>query len=215
MGRPKFFTPSEVAAHNSAADLWVSFLGKVFDLSPLMDRHGGDVLMLPIMEAAGKDIGHWFDPETKDIQTYVDPQTCCLRYYTPRGRFLHVPPTGPRSDWANDFGEPWWKDQSYQVGRLSSKTRWIRIINMLTSQEQRLEVCSEETVEEILQRYLRYNAHARSYTWKHNGEVLDLSKTLEENNILDDDVELEELRLDRDMFTPALLLYFNDDLTEG
>uniref|UniRef100_A0A3Q1F2P6 Cytochrome b5 domain-containing protein 1 n=1 Tax=Acanthochromis polyacanthus TaxID=80966 RepID=A0A3Q1F2P6_9TELE len=140
MGRPKFFTPSEVAAHNSAADIWVSFLGKVFDLSPLMDRHGGDVLMLPIMEAAGKDISHWFDPETKDIQTYVDPQTCCLRYYTPRGRFLHVPPTGPRSDWTNDFGEPWWKDQSYQVGRLSSKTRWIRIINMLTSQEQRLEV---------------------------------------------------------------------------
>uniref|UniRef100_A0A3P8TTP4 Cytochrome b5 domain containing 1 n=1 Tax=Amphiprion percula TaxID=161767 RepID=A0A3P8TTP4_AMPPE len=149
------------------------------------------------------------------IRTYVDPRTCCQRYYTPRGRFLHVPPAGPRSDWASDFGEPWWKDQSYQVGLLSSKTRWIRIINTLTSQEQRLEVCSEETLEEIRQRYLRYNAHAHSYTWKHNGEVLDLNLTLEENNVLDEDVELEELRLDRDMFTPALLLYFSDDLTEG
>lgn len=63
-----------------------------------------------------------------------------MRYYTPRGRFVHVPPAGPRCDWATDFGEPWWKDERYKVGRLSAKTRWIRVINTLTSQEQRLEV---------------------------------------------------------------------------
>lgn len=77
------------------------------------------------------------------------------------------------------------------------------------------QVCSEETLDEILQRYLRYNSHARSYTWKHAGTCLDMSRTLSENNIPDDDHELEQVRLDRDLFTPAILLHFNDDLTEG
>lgn len=56
------------------------------------------------------------------------------------GRFIHIPPRCPRTDWANDFGRPWWKDDSYCIGLLSRKTRKIRIINTLTSQEQILEV---------------------------------------------------------------------------
>ncbi|KAK2899352.1 cytochrome b5 domain-containing protein 1 [Channa argus] len=215
MRRPKYFTPAEVAAHNTADDLWVSFLGKVCDLTPLMSEYKGDVLLLPILEFAGKDISSWFDPKTKDVQKYVDPQTNCVRYYTPRGRFVHVPPSGPRSDWASNIGEPWWRDKRYEVGLLSAKTRWIRVINTLTSQEQRMEVCSEETLDEILHRYLHYNSHACSYTWKHDGANLDMSRTLSENNVPDDDLELDQLMLDRDLFTPAILLHFNDDLTEG
>ncbi len=122
------------------------------------------------MECAGKDISCWFDPETKDVSVnrtnwpiskqlsalllvhlhayvvcpqvlkYVDPLTNCVRYYTPRGRFVHVPPAGPRSDWASDIGQPWWRNKRYEVGLLSAKTRWIRVINTLTSQEQRLQV---------------------------------------------------------------------------
>lgn len=78
-----------------------------------------------------------------------------------------------------------------------------------------LQVCSEETLAQILQRYLHYNAHAHSYTWKHHGVGLNMSHTLSENNILDNDHQLQQLRLDPDLFTPAILLYFNDDLTEG
>nr|XP_020443201.1 cytochrome b5 domain-containing protein 1 [Monopterus albus] len=215
MSRQRYFTPAEVAAHNTADDLWVSFLGRVCDLTPLMSQNKGDALLLPIMECAGKDISSWFDADTTDVLTYVDPVTNCVRYYTPRGRFVHVPPAGPRSDWANDFIQPWWRDKRYEVGLLSAKTRWIRVINTLTSQEQRLQVCSEETLAEIRQRYLCYNSHACSYTWKHDGVSLDMSMTLSENNVPDDDHELEELRLDRDLFTPAILLHFNDDLTEG
>uniref|UniRef100_A0A3Q3A1H9 Cytochrome b5 domain-containing protein 1 n=1 Tax=Kryptolebias marmoratus TaxID=37003 RepID=A0A3Q3A1H9_KRYMA len=140
MDRPRFFTPSEVAAHRTAADMWVSCLGRVLDLSPLMSRFHGDALLLPIMEAAGQDISCWFHPKTKDILRCVDPQTSCETFYTPRGRFLHVPPRGPRSDWDTDIGEPWWKDPRLEVGLLTAKTRWIRIINTLTSQEQLLEV---------------------------------------------------------------------------
>ena len=76
-------------------------------------------------------------------------------------------------------------------------------------------MCSEETLDEILQRYLRYNSHARSYSWKHEGVSLDMSRTLSENNVPDEDHKLEELRLDSDLFITALLLHFSDDLTEG
>ena len=74
------------------------------------------------------------------VLMYVDPLTNCVRYYTPRGRFVHIPPSGPCSDWASDIGQPWWRDRCYEVGRLTAKTRWIRVINALTSQEQRLQV---------------------------------------------------------------------------
>ncbi|XP_029986007.1 cytochrome b5 domain-containing protein 1-like isoform X2 [Sphaeramia orbicularis] len=215
MRRHRYFTPAEVSAHNTAEDLWVSYRGRVCDLTPLMDQYRGDVLLLPIMESAGKDISSWFDPETGDVLRYVDPVTHCLRYFTPRGRFVHVPPAGPRSDWDADFGQPWWTDERYQVGLLSSKTRWIRIINTLTTQETRLEVCSEDTLAQILHRFLDYNSHASSYTWKHEGVTLDMSRTLSENGIHDDDPQLDHLRLDRDLYTPAILLYFNDDLTEA
>ncbi|XP_031698560.1 cytochrome b5 domain-containing protein 1 [Anarrhichthys ocellatus] len=93
-----------------------------------------------MVESAGQDISSWFDPETRDVRKYVDPVTNCVRYYTPRGRFLHIPPAGPRSDWTTGVSKPWWRDERYQVGRLSTKTRWIRVINTLTSQEQRLQV---------------------------------------------------------------------------
>lgn len=206
----RYFTPAEVAEHNLPEDLWVSYLGSVYDLTPLAQEHKGegrsldqgqgvhgsggglgqpaltaaapspgDLLLKPIIEVAGQDISHWFDPKTRDvspagprveggvggeagvagvggadcpsplqpppqpslkIRKHVDPLTGTLRYRTPRGRFLHVPPQLPRSDWANDFGKPWWQGTRYEVGRLSAKTRSIRIINTLTSQEHTLEV---------------------------------------------------------------------------
>lgn len=74
------------------------------------------------------------------IRTHIDPVTKCKFYYTPKGRFIHTPPRCPRTDWANDFGRPWWKDDSYLIGVLSAKTRRVRIINTLTSQEQAIEV---------------------------------------------------------------------------
>lgn len=40
--RPRFFTPAEVSAHDTVDDLWVSCLGKVCDLSPLVDRYRGE-----------------------------------------------------------------------------------------------------------------------------------------------------------------------------
>lgn len=41
MGRPKYFTPKEVAVHNTVDDLWLSFLGKVYNLTPLCEKYKG------------------------------------------------------------------------------------------------------------------------------------------------------------------------------
>ena len=109
------------------------------------------------------------------------------------------------------------------IGKLTVKPRKIRIINMLTKHDDILEVsliklnllqvATEETINEILDRYLELNLHAASYTWKRLGRVLDMDQTLSENDILDETDELIELGVDVDDYIPAIHLYFNDDLT--
>lgn len=39
--RPRYYTPNEVSIHNTLKDLWVSFLGKVYDLTPMCEKHAG------------------------------------------------------------------------------------------------------------------------------------------------------------------------------
>jgi len=104
----------------------------------------GDILLKPLIDSAGQDISHWFDPKTKDIKKHIYPTTGCQIYYTQHGRFSHVPPPYPSSDWANDFGKPWWKDERYSIGVLSKKTRFIKIINALTLQTQIVEVIKQK-----------------------------------------------------------------------
>jgi len=66
---------------------------------------------------------------------------------------------------------------------------------------------------EILDRYLEYNNHAASYTWKRLARPLDMDKTLEENDIPDETEEFQDLNIDEDEYVPAVHLYYNDDLT--
>lgn len=70
-------------------------------------------------------------------------------------------------------------------------------------------------MKEILQRYLTYNGHAGSYTWKFFGRNLDMSKTLEQNGVADESEEFFDVRMDEDEFLPPITLYFDDDLTEA
>ncbi|XP_060035158.1 cytochrome b5 domain-containing protein 1-like [Erinaceus europaeus] len=208
------FTAAEVAQHKEEGDLWVSYLGHVYDLTPLAEEYKGNILLKPIVEAAGTDISHWFDAKTKDIRKHVDPLTNTLRYRTPWGRFIHIPPQLPRSDWATDYGKPWWQGTQYMVGRLISKTRHIRLVNLLTAQEHILEVGTLETMWEIVHRFLAYNAHAASYTWKYDGRILNMDRTLEENGIYNEEDDFELLKMDDPLYLPAITLHFNDDLTE-
>ena len=58
-----------------------------------------------------------------------------------QGNFVHVAPMAPRSDWDSGFELPWWQNSDdYRIGRLTSSTCHIRIMNMLTQSEDFLEV---------------------------------------------------------------------------
>ncbi len=99
------------------------------------------------------------------------------------------------------------------VGSLTSRSRKIKLINMLTKHEDTLDVAQEETINEILDRYLEINQHAASYTWKRLGKELNMDRNLAQNDIADETDELIELGIDVEEYIPAIHLYFDDDLT--
>uniref|UniRef100_A0A7S1M8Y6 Cytochrome b5 domain-containing protein 1 n=1 Tax=Neobodo designis TaxID=312471 RepID=A0A7S1M8Y6_NEODS len=213
----RFFTANEVREHCSEDDAWVSARGKVLDLTGLIAKYRG-TLTQPLVRVAGSDISHWFDANTGDLKKCVDDETGLETYAQPFGRFVHVPTL--RADTTVDatYELPWWMDPTFVIGELTKKSRKVRIINTLNGHETMLEVCSEETLQEILNRYLAINAHAASYTWKRidtETRVLDMAKTLDENGIGDESDEFEALGLPADFYIPAVHLYFNDDLTVG
>ncbi len=66
-------------------------------------------LSQPLADSAGKDISHWFNPKAQDIRRWVNQSTGLEEYYTPMGRFVHIPPSDPSDDFGSDFDLPWWK----------------------------------------------------------------------------------------------------------
>lgn len=47
-----------------------------------------------------------------------------------QGRFIHVPPREPTTDWNSDFGIPWWRDPKHVVRCSASLTLAIVFICM-------------------------------------------------------------------------------------
>lgn len=219
----RFFTPTEVRQHAFADDAYVSLNGKVLDLTVLIATYNARpkfaYLTKPLVQAAGSDISHWWDPQNDTLKTCVDINTGMRTYTQPMGRFPHVPTIYPDSNIDLEYDTPWWKDPQYIVGELTSKTRKVRIVNTLNGHEVTLEVCAEETLNDIVrERYLEINAHAHSYTWRRldpEPRDLDMTKTLDGNNIADETEEFEHLGLNADFYIPAINLYYNDDLTEA
>ena len=214
----QYYTEEEVLLHNSHDDCWVSVFEYVFNLTPLIGENRGE-LSRPLEKAAGQNLSHWFMKDEEGfvhVKTHVDPIRNIRMPYTPEGRFIHVPPPDAR-EWDTSFEKPWWQDETYMVGKLTAQKRLIKVMNMLTKTENTINVCKEEKIESIRKRYMEYNKHSESYTWKAlvDGEfaVLDMDKTLEDNGVIDETEEFFKLGLDDDFYVPTLHLYFDDDLT--
>jgi cytochrome b involved in lipid metabolism len=62
----RYYTPDEVSLHNTSNDVFVSFFHKVYDLTLLIQGNYNE-LCEPIIKAAGTDITHWFDPDTREV----------------------------------------------------------------------------------------------------------------------------------------------------
>ncbi|CBZ26910.1 conserved hypothetical protein [Leishmania mexicana MHOM/GT/2001/U1103] len=219
----RFYTTKEVREHAFHDDAYVSLNGKVLDLTSLIAAYKEMPkfahLTKPLVQVAGTDISHWWDAEADDLRSCVDVNSGMRTYAMPLGRVPHMPTIYPDSNIDLNYDIPWWKDPQYIIGALTSRMRRIRIVNTLTGDETTLEVCAEETLEELLrERYLSINAHARSYTWVRldpDPRELDMSRTLEDNGIHDEADSFEDLGLNADYYIPAIHLYYNDDLTEA
>lgn len=108
-----YFAPFEVVIHNTPDDCWVSFLGKVIDITPLIKMYEKEKCVKPLLAMAGKDISHWFDKRTKDIRQYIHPITGCKVPYCPHGPIPDVSPQVPSTNWQPHKTTPWWNDDKY------------------------------------------------------------------------------------------------------
>jgi hypothetical protein len=142
----RFYIPEEVERHSTAFDCWVSIFHDVFNLSSLLQSsigssYVGDPRSHPLIKAAGSDLSHWFDARTGDPRTFVDPASNLESVYCPWGAYLHTHSPLPGS---LAPALPWWKDkQKYCIGKLTRKPRKVRIVNMLTKEEECITVASE------------------------------------------------------------------------
>ncbi|KAL4707425.1 hypothetical protein ACJJTC_008610 [Scirpophaga incertulas] len=167
-------------------------------------------LLMTIVAHAGKDVSHWF--QGQNWVTCMHPVTLLPTTYQPHGYGMRQLPE-PSTRW-RPLENPWWLDERYIVGKATARTRPIRITNTLTGSTTTLEVCSEESIYQIMVRYLPHNSHMHSYTWRYLGYALNYSKTLAENGILDERERFNDVALPDNFHIPAILIYFNDDLTE-
>ncbi|OWR45508.1 cytochrome b5 domain-containing protein 1 [Danaus plexippus] len=167
-------------------------------------------LAITILAYAGKDISHWFKGE--EWVHYTHPITGTTTVYQQHGPG-NQQPVVPSTRW-RPLTRPWWLDSSNVVGKVTAKTRPIRITNTLTGSSVTLEVCSEETIYQIMMRYLPHNSHMLSYTWRYLGRPLCYEWTLHQNGIPDERDRFEKVALPDNLHIPDLLLYYNDDLTE-
>ncbi|XP_055346921.1 LOW QUALITY PROTEIN: cytochrome b5 domain-containing protein 1-like [Paramacrobiotus metropolitanus] len=231
--RSHYYTKDEVARHRTTVDAWLSVQDRVLNVSDLTARSHGITpaerrARATLARYAGTNVTHWFKAnrfplELREFSNWK--HNGMQEYFLPQGPIPDVLPFAPVTNYS--VPRPgrrktfWWNEARREIGKLTKKTRKIWVVNMLFASEphnaapQQLKVCSEETLKEILYRYLHYNRHAGSYTWKYEGRVLDMDKTLEDNGIDDDEEELKALDINADEYIPVLHVYFNDDLTSA
>jgi hypothetical protein len=126
----------------------------------------GSPLLRPLLRRAGQDISHWFDAKSNEPKTTIDTETGCRVPFCPEGVYVDIPAAEPRMRERLTFRTPWWRDEAkFLIGRVTARPRRLRVVNVVSRLEHLLECCSEETLTEILFRYLAHNAHATSYTW--------------------------------------------------
>ncbi|KAI5730753.1 cytochrome b5 domain-containing protein 1 [Diaphorina citri] len=206
------FTSDEVLLRNKPRCCWVIIFGLVRNLSPLVREYKGKPEVKTILEYAGEDISHWFDKSTGDIKYHIHPETGVRVPFTPFGKIPHVDTYLPSYKWKGLQTVPWWKDEQYIIGKVTQKQIPIRILNVLTNQYTYLNVCCEDTLKRIEERYSKFNSNTEQYVWKYSGAVLDMDKTLEENGISDHLDIFDACFIPQDYYVPCIYVYFKDEI---
>lgn len=74
------------------------------------------------------------------IRHYIHPVTGVRVPFLPHGVLPHVGIHVPSTEWQPLNKEPWWFDPSYVIGMVTKNARPMRIMNVLTGQENVIEV---------------------------------------------------------------------------
>ena len=212
--RPKYFTREDLESHCTSDSAYVSVYNTVFDVSDPIAKHFRTKGAENLLRHAGKDISHFFHHETKQpiIKNAFLRETIQNRS---NDILLHFEENVLDSKPKNKE-TPWFVDSKNMIGILSANEVTIRIVNTLTFDEDFLIVPVEESLNEICKRYLKFNYHAKSYTWKDiEHRKLKMEKTLEQNGILEDNLLMDYLNIpEKQRPVSSVFLHFNDDLTD-
>lgn len=114
----KFYTEEEVLLHSIPEDCWISVFDDIFDITALLKSSEGNETK-SLFKYAGKSVSHWFNEETGEIKTFVDPLRNVTLPYVPlhEGNILYVPSPDPTTEINIDI-LPWWKNSSLIVGKV-------------------------------------------------------------------------------------------------
>lgn len=202
----KYFLNEELKANCTLNSFYVSLFNDILDLTGYIKEFNNKIEINELLKLGGKDISHLF---------FKDNDRITLRKNLINNNFIDKLSFEP-SENKIDNNIPFWMNPKYKIGRLTVKEKKILIINALTFEKDYLIVPIEETLLQIEERYLKLNSHSKSYTFKDlEGNVLDMTKTLTDNGILDQEDDYDYLEIPEPMrYIPSIVVYYNDDLTE-
>ncbi len=210
----KYFTKADLQLNHTVDSAWVSIFRDVYDITTTIQENRRKPGIDKLLRFMGKDMSHFFDPKnklpiTKNVLLVEETGHEDPNY------MLHFPKKYMNTDRAEN-GVAWFMNNNFIIGKMSEKEVPVRIINTLTYEEDIFIVPIEENLNEICERYLKFNFHARSYTWKDIEErVLNMSLNLVKNGIAEDFELLDYLDIPEESRpVPTIFLHFNDDLTE-
>ena len=210
----RYFTRFDLQQHHSVDSAWVSIYRDVYDITDVIRENRTEPGIDNLLKFMGKDMSHLFNPKTKRPITRNSVLVEEIGSKDPN-YVLHFPKQYMHSE-RESTTQPWYTNSKLIVGRMAQKEVPVRLINTLTYEADTLQVPIEETLNEICERYLKFNVHARSYTWKDIEErVLNMSLNLVNNKISEDYDVLDYLEVpDGQRPISTIFLHFNDDLTE-
>lgn len=177
----RIFTSLDFKLGNTVNKAHFLVFENVFDLTNLIEENRASKQADNMIAWIGKDVSHFFDPVSKlPIRKHEFLVKNMTQRQKEESQFLHF----DHERCTAEGVVPWYLDQRLIIGKITKREIKLRIVNTLSYTEDVLVVPIEETLDQICERYLHYNSHARSYLWKDiEGRVLDMETTLEGNEL--------------------------------
>jgi hypothetical protein len=130
-----------------------------------------------LVKFAGKDLSIYFDNQNEPLER--------VNQY-----LKNVPVFPPAFEKESDDHDFWWQEEKYVIGKITCLERHVRIINTLTRKTISMNVCEEDSITKIKQKYTKFfNSNAENYVWRKTSSSdlkpghLFMNKTLTQNDI--------------------------------